>query len=325
MKNKNTFQWLLASVALFLSLSARAQTTTVQDRVVYMSEYYNNMLMYNPAYTGDLSQANVGFSNRFGKETADIKPLTFNFFAHTKSFDLNSGFGIKAHYHKFDDKFINQQNAGEKTDKRIIEIGGLYSYEMPLFEIASVAIATNVSALHYQSKARNFNNPTGTVSQVQNERFFKMNIDLGLLFKMQDFRFGMSVVNSNEPTFTFTSSGFDTKTFRRQVYLNTSYKFGINDMIYIEPNIMMHSYTGTTARNLKPLLDFSLLLRYKNHFYAGTSYKLNNAPYNMSLMFGGRFNSIQVSAAYNLVGKKYDSSNYSRIELMLAFYLQSEE
>jgi hypothetical protein len=142
---------------------------------------------------------------------------------------------------------------------------------------------------------------------------------------MKDFRFGMSVVNSNEPTFTFTSSGFDTRTFRRQVFLNTSYKFGINDMIYIEPNIMMHSYTGTTARNLKPLMDFSLLLRYKNHFYAGTSYKLHNVPYNMSLMFGGRFSSMQISAAYNLIGKKYDANNYSRIELMLALYLQSEE
>ena len=325
MKNKNTFQWLLASMSLLLSLSAAAQTTTVQDRVVYMSEYYNNMLMYNPAYTGDLSQANVGFSNRFGKETADIKPLTFNFFAHTKSADINSGFGIKAHYHKFDDKFINQGNAGEETGKRIIEIGGLYSYEMPLFEIASVNIATNVSALHYQSRSRSFSNPTGTTSQVQNERFFKMNIDLGLLFKMKDFRFGMSVVNSNEPQFVFTSSGFDTKIFRRQVFLNTSYKFGINNTFYIEPNIMMHSYTGTTARSLKPLLDFTLLLRYKKHFYAGTSYKLNNAPYKMALMLGGRFNNAQVSAAYNVLGKKYDTSNYSRMEVMLAFYLQSEE
>lgn len=315
----------LAILLLLPNFSANAQTTFVQDRVDYMSEYYNNMLMYNPAYTGDLSQANVGFSNRLGKETADVKPLTFNFFAHTRSFNLNSGFGIKAHYHKFDDKFINQANAGERTEKRILEIGGLYNYELPLFDRASVNIATNVSALHYQTRSRNFSNPTGTTTQVQNERFFKMNIDLGVLFKLEEFRFGMSVVNSNEPQFVFTTSGYDTKTFRRQVFINTSYKFGINDMLYIEPNIMMHSYTGTTARSLKPLLDFSLLLRYKNHFYAGTSYKLNNAPYKMALILGGRFNGIQLSAAYNVLGKKYDSSNYSRIELMLALYLQSEE
>lgn len=325
MKDINISQIALAILLLFSSISVVAQTSLARERVTYMSEYYNNMPMYNAGYTGDLSQPNVGFSNRFGRESISIKPLTFNFFAHTKSANLNSGFGIKAQYHHFDDKFTIGANIGEKTNKRIIEIGGLYSYEMPLFDIASICLGTNISALHYQTRSQNFANPTGTTSQVQNERFFKMNIDLGILLKLQDFRFGMSVVNSNEPQFVFTSSGYDTKIFRRQVFLNTSYTFALNNTFYIEPNIMMHSFTGATARNLKPLLDFTFLLRYKKYFYVATSYKLNNAPYNMSLMFGGRFNSIQISTAYNILGKKYTSSNYSRIELMLALYLQSEE
>ena len=89
---KNIFISLIVVLLLFLSLKSYAQFD--RNRVIYLSEYYQQQIMYNPAFTGDRGQPSLGLASRFSKY-GDRKPQTFIAFFQGPVERLQGGLGLR--------------------------------------------------------------------------------------------------------------------------------------------------------------------------------------------------------------------------------------
>lgn len=319
---------------LHASFATQAQSSIFGERLPYMAQYYFNQLLYNPAYAGESSQPSIGISGRMGEERGNsnflVKPRTAQLFMQGEIKELaqleqlNMGLGMVAQYHKYDDRF---QRGTEvfSSNNRLLKIGVVNSYRTSIQDIIDVRIGFQVGLLHYQSdELPNTGSINPPVTQILNERFFKPVIDIGFLFMLDNLRVGMAINSANEPEFDFFSTGFARK-FRREGYFTASYEWVITPYWYLQPSMMFQTLLNNqnAFSRIRPrsLADFSVQVNYFDTVFMGLSYRVGDAPFRGSIMVGGRLaDTYQLSLAYQF--KKRNTSNHSRIEATLGFYLQ---
>ncbi len=304
------------------------------DRVGFMTEYYWHMPSYNPAFTGESSLPSILLSAGFGKEY-DNKPRTFNLLAHGHIESATSGVGVKAFYHKFDDKISatgTSGSVGKDSNRNILELAFLYSYKMDIGDNGYFRFGAAMAALHYESGLVP-NTPTTTTTtqvSVNNEKYFKPKIDFGLMVRYYGFYTGVSMVNANEVKFQFATggTGANGQNFRRTGFVTLGYDLRLSeDRIGISPSMMLNFLAGSNGNNFdKAAINVNLLLDYNQLAYLGFSYKANdppyifNSPYYGSIILGGRLSDFHISMAYNLTKSVY-SESYARIEATLGLFL----
>ncbi|HRI29693.1 MAG TPA: PorP/SprF family type IX secretion system membrane protein [Chitinophagales bacterium] len=301
------------------------QTNNFLNRIIYPNDYYFALPMYNPAFTGDASQPSISASYRNTQSNLDVNPYTLNFFAQGAVPSLKSGIGINFQYHKFDDTYVNQAQERLPTNKRQMNIGLMYSYMFEVGEISVLRIGLGASLLHYRNTPFVFQGPSPQPIVPVNERFFKPSFDIGLSANVKDFYGGIAVKYFNEPRFKFAEPGAE-DIIRRNAYIHAGYRLGLlQDMLVLRPAVMVNPLsTGSGfGQGSQPYVDLSLLASFKDFLFAGATYKINDDPFNLSLLGGIRVgNTAQINASYHFPKKNTPDGN-TRFEVSLALFLRS--
>jgi hypothetical protein len=316
----------------FTQIMAQQQFGNLFNRVIYANDYYFALPMYNPAFAGDPNQPAIGLSGSFGKAPQDIKPMTANIFAHGAIPSLNSGIGLVMQYHKFDDTYIVGAGASQQTfptNKRLLNLGLIYSYKFEVGDISVLKLGLGASLLHFKSdQIQPSQGPSSQPIQAVNERTFKPSFDIGLSANILDFYAGLAIKYFNQPRFKFFEPGME-NIFYRSAYIHAGYRWALlQDKLVLRPAVMVNPLatqnSGGFGTGSQPFVDLSLLVSYKDIVFAGTSYKINDDPFFLSLLLGARLGKVfQTTLSYHLP-KKNTIDGYSRLEASLGFFLQSQ-
>jgi len=323
---------IFALFSVNTQILAQQQAGNLFNRVIYSNDYYFALPMYNPAAAGDANQPSIGVSGSFGKVPPDSKPLNTNFFVHGAIPSLKSGIGLTMQYHKFDDTYLVGAGASQQTfptNKRLLNLGLIYSYMFEVGEISKLKIGLGASLLHFKTdQIQTFQGPSSQPVLAANERFFKPSFDIGLSATILDFYAGLAVKYFNQPSFKFYEPGME-NIFYRSAYIYAGYRWGIlEDKLVLRPAVMVNPLarnTGGFGAGSDPYVDLSLLVSYNDIVFAGTSYKINDDPFFLSLIVGTRLGKVfQTTFSYHLP-KKNTVDGFSRLEASLGFFLQSQD
>ncbi len=291
---------LCTLLILGLKEEVNAQFSAINNnQLEHISQYYFSQVVYNPAYTGDYSQPMLALSSNLGKQR-EMRPSSFNLIAHTFIENANSGVGLTTTYQTYDNDYA----------ERLLKLGFLFAYEFEIGTSGGLRVGFNTGVLHYNSRRpSNWNNPfnpnpTPIISI--NERFFKYNMDFGVLFRFSGFRAGVGLTHSNEPRFTFASPGFD-QVFYRQAYASLSYELDLwDERLKVQPNVFFNQRMGGQRfvfANSPLRLDAGVIATFDDRYFAGVHYKVNQHPYRISLMTGIQFNRYMLTLNYDVKGQ----------------------
>lgn len=325
--HKANYRAIVCTVALcfaFIPLRAQ-QITNFFNRVIYPNDYYFSLPMYNPAFTGDETQPSVSVTGRMQQSPQEVNPYTIQAMAQGFAPSLKSGFGFALQYHKFDDSFYGGTQL-YPTNKRLLNIGLMYSYMFEVGEISILKLGLGASLLHFKSDETYIVQfPAPQPSVLLNERTFKPAFDVGLSANILDFYVGVSVKYFNEPKFKFFEPGTE-NVFYRNAYIVAGYKWALlQNRLIIRPSVMVNALTrsnnfGNTGGGA--FFDASLLFSYKDITFAGTSYKVNDDPFFLSFLAGVRLKKTsQFTFSYHLP-KNSATKGYTRFEAGISFFLQ---
>ena len=188
-------------IVLFLLTTSSFAQSAFELRYPHMSDYFNEMVLYNPAYAGDRSQPWIAASGRTVKRPNEVNPVSGNFFVHGLVESINSGIGLAFQYHRFDDYYTAANSTGQNlgqfpTNKELWKIGLLNNYALNT-DFLDARLGVNVGLLHFQSDQVPISTQQSPVAL--NETYFKFNFDLGVLFVIGDFDLGLAL-NHVKPT-----------------------------------------------------------------------------------------------------------------------------
>jgi len=301
------------------------QLTNFFNRVIYANDYYFSLPMYNPAFTGDETQPSVSITGRMQQSPQEVNPYTIQALAQGFAPSLKSGFGFALQYHKFDDNFYGGTQL-YPTNKRLLNMGLLYSYMFEVGEISVLKLGLGASLLHFKSdEVFSVQVPAPQPTVALNERTFKPAFDIGISANILDFYVGVSVKYFNEPKFKFFEPGTES-TFFRNSYITAGYKWALlQNRLIIRPAVMLNALArnnnfGNTGGGV--FFDASVLFSYKDIAFAGTSYKVNDDPFFMSFLAGVRLKKTsQFTFSYHLP-KNSAAKGYTRFEAGIGFFLQ---
>lgn len=308
---------------LLLAVCGLAQPTAMaqmlQNRIDFLGEYYWQPLLYNPCFAGSRALPTVGVSGRWSSAYGS-NPYTISAFAHTNVDTIRSAFGITTTYHHYDDYSVIG-GTRYPTNKRYLDINGLYNYRFVLSKQAVIQVGVQAGILHFDSQDPIYNNPFNPQPVVLlNERAIKFNWGFAALITWRNWYLGATMAHFNQPTFQFTQPGTNHQ-FSRTMFLQTGYSINIADRFYIQPSVMMQAFlikSGIANTAFRPLLDINLQLDYQHRLFVGAAYRINGDPYFMSVKAGGRIGKTQLSAAYHF---SRNAGNAQRIEATLGLFL----
>lgn len=318
---------ILSGVLLHICSLEAQQSNNFLNRVIYSNDYYFSLPMYNPAFTGEDTQPSISISGRTQQSPQEVNPYTVQALAQGFAPSLKSGFGFALQYHKFDDIFYNGLQQQIPTNKRLFNMGLLYSYMFEVGEVSVLKLGLGASLLHFKSDEIYYSSPSSVSVVAVNERTFKPSFDVGLSATLLNFYIGVSVKYFNEPKFKFYEPGLES-TFSRSSYITAGYRLPLlQDRLIIRPSIMVNPLSrnngNSFGNNGGTFFDASVLFSYKDIAFAGTSYKLNDDPFYLSLLVGARLNkTYQFTFSYHLPKKSF-TEGYSRYEASIGLYLQS--
>lgn len=310
----NVHQLILGCLFLYCT-TAVAQFTALENRVPHFSTYHFQQAVYNPAFTGKDSELNVNIAGRLGQISTTRKPPSLQAFVQGEIIEDKIGLGVIAQYHDFKDN----------NNRRTFQLGLLNSFQFETKGEGTFDIGYRLSLLHHRSEYVPPVSPNSPINATPlNERFFKTNLDIGILYEINSFYAGFSVQHANEPTFRFYDVGAGSA-FARQYYLMAGYTLPIASSWTITPSFILSTIGRGSiyGRVNDPLVDLSILGMYQNRFFASINYKVNDA-YRLGISAGARIaDTYQLSIAYYL--RKANTPKYTTIEATLGLFFPTYE
>ena len=213
-------------VILFCLLSplVRAQ----QDPLY--SQYFNNPMLINPAFAGNLERLYAGVAYRTQWAGINGGPLTFNLNSHMSLVDNRIGVGMLA---------VQDQIGDTKTT----QYGGVFSYRIKLkkstfsfgMQAGFTRFATDPNAVKI------FNNPDPAFNQFTQTKF---NTGAGLLLQSERFTLGLSVPRML-PSTVSQGAGQNIQVYRQNFYLYGSYIWHVNERIQFKPSTLLRATAST--------------------------------------------------------------------------------
>lgn len=322
---------------LFISLVINTQLLA-QDRARYpfFADYFQQQILYSPAFTGMPDQPLFMLAGRFENRFDEQKPLSLAGSVQGLIRDLRMGVGITAQYHKFDDTFTfgSQRIA---TNKKLLKLMVASSYPIRIGDFEGFRMGLNIGVLHYKSDEAYPQGINPQPSQLYNERFFKLDMDLGLGLQLERFRLGISLQHLSEPKFRFSNNSIEQR-FARTAYFTTAYRLSVTNWLEVEPTAMLNLPAANSSVGIgnPPYVDLGVVFRYPNLAYLAVHYKINDdnvalnnqgfaMPQNLypvSIGGGIRWSNLQFSGTYIMATEP----KFSRFEVGLSLFLpQTEE
>jgi type IX secretion system PorP/SprF family membrane protein len=249
---------LLTLLAFFCSIPLLAQ----QDPLY--SQYINNLLLINPAYSGSTTDLNMSAMYRKQWVGFDGSPSTFNANGHIALSNNRMGAGL----------IVLQDKIGsDKTS----EITFTYGYHLPLNNKITLSFGLQGGAINYYSDYSDLKiNPAD--SKFSNQSVWKPNLGTGLILKSEKFLLSLSVPKLLKASSTVEQ--LSTSLYNQHAYIMGAYVFQLSYRIKVKPWILARMVSGAPASfdygaSLKVDDSYSLGLFTRNFETYGTFAQIN--------------------------------------------------
>ena len=270
----------------FVFLSSVALT----QQLPQYSQYMFNKIAYNPGYAGAVNGICVGGLIRQQwvgfKETDDegkssmVAPETYVVSINAPVRALRGGLGATI----IQDKIAFQNN---------ITLNLIYAYQTTL-GAGDLGIGAQLSLLNKTIDFTEYNPPTSTNDPLLNEAEQSdmiFDVGIGLYYRVPDnYYLGLSVLQLLESE---TATDATSTKLKRQINLIGGYEFSLPNTpeIDILPSLMIKT-DGSSVQ-----YDLSALLRFKNQFWGGVSYRYQDA---IAIILGMEYKNFNIGYSYDI-------------------------
>lgn len=137
---------------------------------------------------------------------------------------------------------------------------------------------------------------------------------LGLFYRINDLRVGISTTHLNQASFNLANGSFG---LNRHYYFSADYKYQLpNPSLLLKPSIFV-KFDGTTAQ-----YSFNSLIVYNNKYWGGITYRMGDA---FSFMAGMELmNQIKAGIAYDVTTSKIRKYSDNTFEVIIMYCFDLE-
>lgn len=216
---------LLTLFVFFFCVTAMAQ----QDPLY--SQYINNLLVINPAYSGSTTDLNMSAMYRKQWVGFEGSPATFNATGHIALSNNRMGAGL----------IVLQDKIGsDKTS----EITFTYGYHLPLNNEMTLSFGLQGGAINYYSDYSDLKvNPAD--SKFTNQSVWKPNFGTGFILKNEKFLVGFSVPKLLKANSTVEQ--LSTSLYNQHGYALGAYVFQVSYRMKLKPWVLARMIKGAPA------------------------------------------------------------------------------
>lgn len=249
---------ILTLFVFFCSVAAMAQ----QDPLY--SQYINNLLLINPAYSGSTTDLNLSAMYRKQWVGFDGSPATFNANGHIALSNNRMGAGL----------IVLQDKIGsDKTS----EVTFTYGYHIPLNNDLTLSFGLQGGAINYYSDYSDLKiNPAD--SKFTNQSVWKPNLGTGFILKNENFLISFSVPKLLKANSTVEQ--VSTSLYNQHAYALGAYVFQLSHRIKVKPWVLARMVSGAPTSldygaSIKVDDSYSLGLFTRNFETYGTFAQIN--------------------------------------------------
>ncbi len=289
-------KYILLAIAFISSCHLYAQ----QDPLY--SQYLNNPIVLNPAYTGinDVFTASMGYRGQWnGLEGA---PTTFYATAHSSLLDNKIGAGLT----------IIRDEVGVNTNTQV-NLSGSYKIEFNNYTF-SFGMQTGINAYSEDNSDLLLSDPNDPVFGT-NEQFTKVNFGAGAILKGDRFFIGLSVprlINSKEEVALINE---EVEIFSRHYYLGLGYAFTLNSNLALKTGALIKAVSDVPAS-----VDFSASVLIKDKYSVGA---LTRNLETYGLLLGALINdNLHFNYTFEIPTDQSVGSQFNTHEITLAIDLE---
>ncbi|MCI0750713.1 MAG: type IX secretion system membrane protein PorP/SprF [Flammeovirgaceae bacterium] len=214
---------------LTLLLSVMAIAAFGQQDPLY-SQYLNNPLVINPAYTGLTNNFNASISYRKQWAGFDGSPTTINATGHISLFDNKMGAGV----------MLVQDKVGPNSTT---EFHATYAYRVPITDDKVISFGLQAGLINFRSDNGDLNpyddndpNFMGSISES------KPSFGTGFLVKSERFFFGASVPRMLKSKVSLDS--LETGLYTQHFYLTGAYVIFLSERVRMKPSVLARGVKG---------------------------------------------------------------------------------
>ena len=247
---------LFAMVYFFVQ---QKETKAQQDPL--FSQYMFNKLLLNPAYAGSKEVLALDVLDRYQWVGIDDAPRTFTFAAHTALRNRKIGIGV----------YVYKDQLGPLNNQGIM---GSYAYRIIMKKgILSFGIQAGVKLFDYTWLDEYLQDPD-YVFQFSDVKRISPDANFGIQYQTNNFFAGISSKQLFQNEYGRVEvEGKSTYTrLTRHFYGYTGYAFDISERVALKPSILIKY-----VKNAPPQLDANLSIVYNDKYWAGFSYRTENA------------------------------------------------
>jgi type IX secretion system PorP/SprF family membrane protein len=291
-KKQSSMKKSIITSAILLSV-----TTAFAQQLPFSSQYYTNMFVTNPAFTGSSESTRAFLTHRSQWTGIKGAPQTSYFTVDGPIEAKNIGLGLKVY-----------SDATDITSR--MGAFGNYSYKLKINDDNHLLFGVALGILNNRidfSKAvvRDVDDPL-LFSTNQNKTVFSADFGLGYVWKTLEVGFAMPQVIGNKIKYN-DDNGKSTNFLLSRYYLGSlKYTFTVNEEkgMTAYPLIMVRGNQGSTVQ-----YDINAVFDWRKFGWVGVTYHSN---YAVAASIGLRYKSIAVGYAYDIgIGKikKYTGSS----------------
>ncbi|MBX2899352.1 MAG: type IX secretion system membrane protein PorP/SprF [Cyclobacteriaceae bacterium] len=252
----------MKNLCLILSLAFSASAMAQQDPLY--SQYINNPLLINPAYTGSTTDLNASVMYRKQWAGFEGSPVTMNANAHMALSNNRMGTGLI---------LLQDQVGADKTT----EVTFTYGYHLPLSTDLKLSFGLQGGLVNYQTDYSEvtFNPADG---KFVNQSEWKPNLGTGLILRSEKFMVGLSVPKLLKASNLVEQ--YSTTLYNQHAYALAAYVFQLSYRIKVKPWVMARMVSGAPvsfdyAASLKVDDSYSLGFFTRNLNTFGTFAQIN--------------------------------------------------
>jgi type IX secretion system PorP/SprF family membrane protein len=261
------------------------------------SQYLNNPVLLNPAYTGINNKLNIVAG--FRKQWAGFEgsPTTLNFSAHTSLYDNKVGIGIMAVQDKIGETKITQYNA-------------MYSYKIKLKGDKILSFGLQTGMTNYRNDDVQLNPQQSGDPAFAFINDLKFNVGAGIMLKSERYLIGLSAPRHTKGSVDM--GGKSIEIYNQHFYLMGAYVVYLTDRIRLKPSVLLRATQGAFSTDLNFNLNleenYTVGLFTRNLNTYGLLVQMNIKDYRIGYVFelptnasvGARYTSHEISLGLSL-------------------------
>jgi type IX secretion system PorP/SprF family membrane protein len=206
---------------LFLIFFLSSVAAIAQQDPLY-SQYINNLILINPAYTGSTTDLNASVIYRKQWAGFEGSPVTMNANVHMALSQNRMGIGLIV---------LQDQIGADKTTEATIT----YGYHLPLTSDIKLSFGLQGGFVNYRTDYSNVNfNPAD--GKFTNQSEWKPNVGTGLFLRNEKFMVGLSVPKLLKTTSTIDQ--YSTSLYNQHAYAMAAYIVQLSYRIKLKPWVL---------------------------------------------------------------------------------------